>query len=59
VLESRKLFGELVVEKGLAEPSKIEAALVEQQQVREVQQRRQTTETASSIGCRRTSLTPW
>jgi two-component system chemotaxis sensor kinase CheA len=49
VLESRKLFGELVVEKGLAEPSKIEAALVEQQQVREVQQRRQTTETASSI----------
>lgn len=49
VLESRKRFGEIVVEKGLAEPSQVEAALAEQQQVREVQQRRQNTETASSI----------
>jgi two-component system chemotaxis sensor kinase CheA len=49
VLESRKRFGEIVVEKGLAEPSQIEAALAEQQQVREVRQRRQNTETTSSI----------
>ena len=49
VLESRKRFGEIVVEKGLAEPSQVEAALAEQQQVREVQQRRQNTETSSSI----------
>jgi len=49
VLENRKLFGELVVEQGLADPSKIEAALGEQQQVREVRQKRQTAETASSI----------
>jgi two-component system chemotaxis sensor kinase CheA len=49
VLESRKRFGEILVEKGLAEPSQVEAALAEQQQVREVQQRRQNTETTSSI----------
>jgi two-component system chemotaxis sensor kinase CheA len=49
VLESRKLFGEIVVEKGLAQPSQVEAALAEQQQIREVQKRRQSGETASSI----------
>ena len=48
-LESRKRFGEIVVEKGLAQPSQVEAALAEQQQVREVQKRRQSGETASSI----------
>lgn len=49
VLESRKLFGEIVVEKGLAQSSQVEAALAEQQQIREVQKRRQSSETASSI----------
>ena len=48
-LESRKLFGEIVVEKGLAQPSQVEAALAEQQQIRDVQKRRQSSETASSI----------
>ncbi len=49
VLESRKLFGELLVEEGLAHPSHVEAALAEQQHVRDVQQKRQNGEVASSI----------
>ncbi len=49
VLKQKKLFGEMLVESGLTTPSMVEAALAEQQQVREAQQKRQTTEAASSI----------
>jgi two-component system chemotaxis sensor kinase CheA len=49
VLEGKKRFGELLVESGLANPSQVEAALAEQQQVREVHQRRQNSDVASSI----------
>lgn len=49
VLEGQKRFGEILLETGLANPSQVEAALVEQQQVREVHQRKQNTDAASSI----------
>ncbi len=49
VLKGRKRFGEMVVEQRLASPSQVEAALVEQRQVREVRQKRQNVETAASI----------
>ncbi len=49
VLEEQKRFGEILVEKGLAMPSQVEAALAEQQQVREIRQKRQSTDAASSI----------
>ncbi len=49
VLEGQKRFGEILVETGLANPSQVQAALVEQQQVREVHQKRQNTDAASSI----------
>jgi two-component system chemotaxis sensor kinase CheA len=49
VLKNKKRFGEILVESGLAAPSKVAAALVEQQQIREVQQKRQNNESAASI----------
>jgi len=49
VLQKKKLFGEILVESGLADPSKVEAALVEQQQIREAQQKRQMSAAAASI----------
>lgn len=49
MLSSQKRFGEILVESGLASPSQIQAALVEQQQIREVQQKVQVSEAASSI----------
>ena len=49
VLKNKKRFGEILVESGLAVPSKVEAALVEQQQIREAQQKRQSAETAATI----------
>ncbi len=49
VLQKKKLFGEILVESGLAAPSKVEAALVEQQQIREAQQKRQSSEAAATI----------
>jgi two-component system chemotaxis sensor kinase CheA len=49
VLKGRKRFGEILVEQRLASPSQVEAALVEQRQVREVQQKRQSGESAASI----------
>jgi len=49
VLEGQKRFGEILVEAGLANPSQVQAALIEQQQVREVHQKRQNTDAASSI----------
>jgi two-component system, chemotaxis family, sensor kinase CheA len=49
VLKNKKRFGEMLVESGLAVPSKVEAALLEQQQIREAQQKRQNTESAASI----------
>jgi two-component system chemotaxis sensor kinase CheA len=49
VLQNKKLFGEILVESGLAAPSKVEAALIEQQQIREAQQKRQSSETATTI----------
>lgn len=49
ILASQKRFGEILLEKGLVTPSRIQSALAEQQHVREVIQKRQTTETASSV----------
>ncbi|MDD2319860.1 MAG: chemotaxis protein CheA [Geobacteraceae bacterium] len=49
ILKQKKRLGEMLVETGLTVPSKVAAALVEQQQVREVHQKRQTTEAASSL----------
>jgi two-component system chemotaxis sensor kinase CheA len=49
VLKNKKRFGEILVESGLAAPSKVEAALVEQQEIREAQQKRQSAETAATI----------
>jgi len=49
VIRSKKRFGEILVESGLAAPSQVEAALVEQQQIREAQQKRQNSEAAASI----------
>ena len=49
VLEEKKLFGEIIVEKGLVGPSQVEAALAEQKQVREMQQKRQSSEATNSI----------
>lgn len=49
VLKQKKRFGEMLVESGLTTPSMVEAALVEQQQVREAQQKRQNTEAVASI----------
>jgi len=49
VLKNQKRFGEIVVETGLASPSHVESALMEQQLVREAQQKRQSSETAASV----------
>jgi two-component system chemotaxis sensor kinase CheA len=49
VLKGKKLFGEILVEQQLASPSQVQAALVEQRQVREIQQKRQSVEAAASI----------
>jgi two-component system chemotaxis sensor kinase CheA len=49
VLKNKKRFGEMLVESGLAVPSKVDAALVEQEQIREAQQKRQNSEAAASI----------
>lgn len=49
VLKEKKLLGQILVDKGLARKTQVEAALVEQQQVREAQQKRQDGEAAGSI----------
>jgi len=49
ILSSQKRFGEILVEKGLVNQSQIQSALVEQQHVREVLQKRQNTDSASSV----------
>jgi two-component system chemotaxis sensor kinase CheA len=48
-LKSKKRVGEVLVETGVVTNDKVEAALAEQEQVREMRERRQTSETASSI----------
>ena len=48
-LKSKKKVGEVLVETGVVTNDKVEAALAEQEQVREMRERRQTLETASSI----------
>jgi len=40
VLDSQKRFGEIVLEKGMAEPSQIESALAEQQHVKDILRKR-------------------
>jgi two-component system chemotaxis sensor kinase CheA len=49
VLRSRKRFGEMLVEKGTVCEDKVQSALIEQQHVRELREKRQVTETASSV----------
>jgi len=48
-LRSKKKVGEVLVETGVVTNDKVEAALVEQEHVREMRERRQTVDTASSI----------
>jgi len=48
-LKSKKRVGEVLVETGVVTNEKVEAALAEQEHVRELRERRQTSETASSI----------
>jgi two-component system, chemotaxis family, sensor kinase CheA len=48
-LKSKKRVGEVLVETGVVTGEKVEAALAEQEHVREMRERRQTSETASSI----------
>jgi two-component system chemotaxis sensor kinase CheA len=49
VLKLKKRVGEMLVEKGIVEPSKVESALVEQQHVREIREQRQGADAMSSI----------
>ena len=49
VLDSKKRFGEALVESGMVHPLKIESALMEQQHVREIRQQRQGADATSSI----------
>jgi two-component system, chemotaxis family, sensor kinase CheA len=48
-LRSKKKVGEVLVETGVVTNDKVEAALAEQEHVREMRERRQTSEAASSI----------
>jgi two-component system, chemotaxis family, sensor kinase CheA len=49
IVASQKRFGELLLEKGLVSQSQLQAALVEQQHVRDGLQKRQNADTASSV----------
>jgi len=49
ILSMQKRFGELLVEQGILPQSKVEAALLEQQQVRQARQEKTVQETALSI----------
>ncbi len=49
LLGEQKRLGELIVDAGLAKPDEVQAALAEQKHVRQVREKRQKTESASSI----------
>lgn len=49
ILSMQKRFGELLVEQGIVPASKVEAALLEQQQVRQIRQERTSQDSALSI----------
>ena len=49
ILKAKKRFGEMLIEKGVVPCAKVESALVEQQHVRDLRERRRTAETSSSI----------
>jgi two-component system chemotaxis sensor kinase CheA len=49
VLQSKKRFGEILVEQGLVEPERIESALIEQNEVRKIQQQKHQVEAAASL----------
>ena len=49
VLSAHKKVGELLVDAGLVDPNQVQAALLEQQHIREIRQKRQGVEAASSI----------
>lgn len=49
LLGTQKRIGELIVASGLIDQSKVESALIEQQHVREVRQRKQAVEASASI----------
>ena len=48
-LKSKKLMGEMLVEAGVVAPGHVESALVEQQHMKELREKRQTAESTSSI----------
>jgi two-component system chemotaxis sensor kinase CheA len=48
-LKTKKLIGEMLVEAGVVAPGHVESALVEQQHVRDIREKRQTVESSSSI----------
>jgi two-component system chemotaxis sensor kinase CheA len=49
VLEAQKRVGEMLVETGVSNPEQIESALIEQQHVREIREKRQSSEAVASI----------
>jgi two-component system chemotaxis sensor kinase CheA len=48
-LKTKKLIGEMLVEAGVVVPGHVESALVEQQHVRDIREKRQSIESSSSI----------
>jgi len=49
VMSSHKKFGELLIDSGIVTPGKVQAALAEQQQVRNVREKRQSAESAATL----------
>jgi two-component system, chemotaxis family, sensor kinase CheA len=49
VLKEKKLIGEMLVEAGVANPYQIESALLEQQHIKEIRERRRSSDSVSSI----------
>ena len=49
VLQSKKRIGELLVESGVVSRNRVESALVQQEHVREIQEKKKVTEAASSL----------
>ncbi len=49
ILKAKKRVGEMLIEKGMVPNAKVESALLEQQHVRDLRERRKSAETSSSI----------
>ena len=49
ILKAQKRVGEMLVEAGVSSPDQIESALIEQQHIKEIQQKKQSSESVTSI----------